>query len=519
MDEAKRQVLWADDEIDLLKPHIRYLEGKGYEVTAVTNGEDALSHFKEQTFDVVLLDEMMPGLGGLATLKEINALDSGVPVVLITKSEEETLMDEAIGRQMGDYLVKPVHPSQVFLTIKRLTERARLREGLFTRDYVAEFNRLQQKRMEPMDRDEWVDLYRKVSELELELYEIEDSGLRQAHFELKREMNRDFSRFLEKQYPEWVANPDDRPFMSQDVVRRHVIPRLKPGHTVYLIVMDCMRYDQWLSIQSQLTPHFRCEVDPYYSVLPSATPYARNAIFSGLLPKEMADKYPDWWQERPSDDRSKNRFEKEFLEAQLAREGRDEIKVKYQRVFHPDEESAVRRQIDTYSGLPLVSFVFNFLDLLTHGRSESRVLKELAPDEAGFRSLLESWFSHSALLDVLKSIAKQDATVILTTDHGAVQARRSTLVHGNRETSTNLRHKHGVNLRCEEKDSLLIKQPEAWGLPNDFLNKNYVLAREDFYFVYPTNFHEYERLYRNSFQHGGTAMEEVILPCVILTPR
>ncbi|NNF06973.1 MAG: PglZ domain-containing protein [Candidatus Eisenbacteria bacterium] len=519
MSEAKKQVLWADDEIDLLRPHILYLEGRGYEVTAVPNGEDALSLFKEKNFDVVLLDEMMPGLGGIETLRAIKEIDAACPVVLITKSEEESLMEEAIGKRIQDYLVKPVHPSQVLLTVKRLTEGTRIQEGQFTRDYVSEFNRLQQKRMDPLDEKEWRELYQKVSDLELELYNIEDSGLRQAHFDMKREMNRDFSRFLEKEYPKWIANPETRPTLSTDIVPRFVLPNLKEGHTVYLIVMDCMRYDQWLSIQEYLDPLFRSEVHLYYSVMPSATPYSRNAIFSGLTPKEMAEQYPKWWGENTNEERGRNRHETEFLEAQLARHGHKDMNFKYQKVYHPDEEAAVKRQITTYEGIPLVTFVFNFLDLLTHGRSESRVLRELAPDEAGFRSLLNSWFSHSVLREIMKSMAEQNATVILTTDHGAVQARRSSLVYGNRETSTNLRHKHGVNLRGEDKDAILIRDPETWGLPNDFLNKNYILAREDFYFVYPTNFHEYERLYRNSFQHGGAAMEEVILPCVVLNPR
>ncbi len=520
MTDAKRRVLWADDEIDLLKPHIRFLEGKGYEVVPVTNGEDALEKIRTGDFDVVLLDEMMPGMGGLATLEAIQGIDAALPVILVTKSEEETLMEEAIGRKIKDYLVKPVHPSQVLLTIKRLTEGTRIQEGRFTRDYVGEFNRLQQRRLDPLDQDEWLEIYRKVSELELELFSIEDVGLRQAHLDMKREMNRDFSRFLESRYPQWVERPMERPPLSTDIFPRWVFPHLSDGHTVYLIVIDCMRFDQWLAIQPHVDSMFRVEQNLYYSVLPSASPYSRNAIFSGLLPAEMAKRHPGLWQERPREGKGgPNRAEEEFLREQLKRHGKGGLNFKYQRVMSEQEEQALRRQISTYAGLPLVVFVFNFLDQLTHGRSESRVLRELAPDEAAFRSLLESWFSHSSLADVLKSIADQNATVVITSDHGAVLSRRSTLIYGNRETSTNLRHKHGVNLRGEDKEAIYIKKPELWGLPDDFLNKNYALAREDYYFVYPTNFHEYERLYRNSFQHGGAAMEEVILPCVTLKPR
>jgi CheY-like chemotaxis protein len=518
MSEHKRRVLWADDEIELLKSHIRFLEGKGYEVVAVPNGEDALARVREDSFDVVLLDEMMPGMGGVATLAAIKEIDPALPVVLVTKSEEESLMEEAIGRRIDEYLVKPVTPTQVLSTLKRLTEGKALRAGLFTRDYVAEFNRLQSRRLESLDQAAWLDLYRKLTELEMALFSIDDIGLRQAHLDMKREMNRDFGRFLETEYPRWVADPADRPFLSSDVLPRKVFPRLAAGHTVYFIIIDCMRYDQWLAIQPHLAPHFRTEVELYYSVLPSASSYSRNAMFSGLLPREMAARHPDWWLER-NQGGGKNRFEEDFLTAQLERTGHGSIKTKYVKVFDEEDEQALRREISTYNGLSLVSFVFSFLDQITHGRAESRVLRELAPDEAAFRSILESWFQHSVLNEVFKNIARQNATIVLTTDHGAIQARHSTLVHGNRDTSTNLRYKHGVNLRAEEKDAILIKKPEVWGLPDDFLNKNYLLAREDKYFVYPTNFHEYERLYMNSFQHGGVSMEEVILPCVTLTPR
>jgi hypothetical protein len=442
-----------------------------------------------------------------------------MPVVLITKSEEETLMEEAIGGRIDEYLVKPVNPTQVLSTLKRLTEGESLKKGRFTRDYVSEFNRLQSRRMQPIDRDEWLDLYARVTALELELFNIEDVGLRQAHLDMKREMNRDFSRFLEGDYPGWVAGAPARPALSLDVLPRWVFPHLREGHTVYLIVIDSMRYDQWLAIQPHLAPHFRMEVDRYYSILPSATSYARNAMFSGLFPAEMAERHPQWWNERGQAGKGKNRFEEEFLRAHLEREGKGDLGLKFLKVFDETDEQALRREIPTYRGIPLIVFVFNFLDQLTHSRSESRVLRELAPDESAFRSLLESWFNHSVLLEVLKSIAGQDATVILTSDHGAIQTSHSTLVHGDRDTSTNLRHKHGVNLRAQAKDAVLIKKPAEWGLPDEVLGKNYLLARDDFYFVYPTNFHEYERLYKHSFQHGGVSMEEVILPCVTLRPR
>jgi CheY-like chemotaxis protein len=514
----KHRILWADDEIDLLKPHMRFLEGKGYEVVGVLNGEDALARVKSEPFDAVLLDETMPGMGGIATLRAIKDLDPSMPVVLITKNEEEPLLEEAIGRRIDDYLVKPVNPTQVFSTLKRLTERTRIEHGAFTRDYVSEFNRLQGMRMGPLSQEEWPDLYRRVTDLELTLSHIEDEGLRQAHADMKRELNRDFGRFIEKQYPEWVRDPKSRPMLSTDLVPRHVVPHLDPGHTVYLIVIDCMRLDQWLVIQHHLAPHFRIELDLYYSVLPSASSYSRNALFSGLLPADMASRHPDWWLERAQGG-GKNRFEAEFLSAQLERLGNNNLRTKYLKIHDEEGEQDLRRDINTYAGIPLVAMVFGFLDQITHGRAESSVLRELAPTESAFRAILDSWFQHSALFEVLKKVAVQNATVILTSDHGAIQARHSTLVHGNRDTSTNLRYKHGANLRADDKDAIRIMDPKRWGLPDDFLNKNYLLAREDRYFVYPTHFHEYERLYLGSFQHGGVSMEEVILPCAILRPR
>ena len=514
----KHRILWADDEIDLLKPHVRFLEGKGYEVIAVLNGEDALSKVKTESFDAVLLDEMMPGMGGIATLRAIKDFDPTIPVVLITKSEEELLMEEAIGRRIDDYLVKPVNPTQVFSTLKRLTEKTKIQRGAFTRDYVTEFNHLQSMRMGPLNQDEWPDLYHRVTELELALSQIEDDGLRQAHADMKRELNRDFGRFVEKRYPGWIGDATSRPLLSTDILPRHVLPHLDSGHPVYLIIIDCMRLDQWLAIQHHVAAHFRIDLDLYYSILPSASSYSRNALFSGLLPSEMAKRHPDWWLERAQGG-GKNRYESEFLGAQLARAGKKDLRFKYLRIHDEEGEQDLRREINTYSGIPLVAMVFGFLDQITHGRAESSVLRELAPNESAFRAILESWFQHSALFEVLKKMASQNATVILTSDHGAIQARHSTLVHGNRDTSTNLRYKHGANLRAEEKDAIRITKPTEWGLPDDFLNKNYLLAREDRYFVYPTNFHEYERLYLDSFQHGGVSMEEVILPCATLRPR
>ncbi|MGD8394819.1 MAG: response regulator [Candidatus Eiseniibacteriota bacterium] len=515
---TRRTILWADDEIDLLRPHVLFLEERGLEVTAVANGEDALSACNERRFDIVLLDEMMPGMGGLETLKAIQEIDPAVPVVLITKSEEEWLMDEAIGKRISDYLIKPVNPSQIFLAIKRLLEGRRLQEGQLTREFVDEFARLSTAPTDSLDAEGWIDLYARMTGWELELARVRDLGLDQSYEDLRRQVNAAFGRFVEAVYRDWMASAE-RPCLSPDVVPRFVQPHLSNGKRVYLVVIDCVRLDQWLAIMPMLEPYFEIERQYYISILPTATPYARNAIFSGLFPQDIMEQHPDWWLERRPGEGSKNRHEAEFLVAQLERLGNRPLKTKYAKIFTADEGQALMRQVDSFQSLDVVSMVFNFVDIFAHGRSDSEILRELAPDEAALRSVMQSWFAHSTLLEAMKAISRQDdAVVVMTTDHGAVMGRRASLVYGDRSTSTNLRYKYGNNLKCDAKQAVHVKDPAEFRLPADGLNKNYILAKEDYYFVYPTNYHEYERQYRGSFLHGGISLEEMILPCYTLSP-
>ena len=519
MPESQKQILWADDEIELLRPHILFLEGKGYRVSPVANGEDAISLMKRQRFDMVLLDEMMPGRGGLETLAEIKTIDPSVPVILITKSEEETLMDEAIGKRITDYLIKPVNPSQIFLACKRVFESEGLQRGQVTRDYVQEFQRIAALRSEPLGWKDWAELYLRLSHWDLELQQVGDTGLEQTHADQLQEINIEFGRFIESNYSNWVHGRSERPVLSTDVVGQFVAPLLRAKKRVYFFIIDCMRLDQWLSLEPLLEPYYQIERQLYCSILPTATPYSRNSIFAGLFPADIASRYPQYWQEGVHAEGSRNRFERPLLEQHLRDLRVPELSMKYVKVYTAEDSNQVRREIAGYQGLNLTAFVFNFLDILAHGRSESDIIQELAPDEAAFRSVLVSWFQHSPLFEVLKSIARQDAVAVVTTDHGAVLARRSALVYGDRETSTNLRYKYGRNIGCDEKQAVMVKNPLTFRLPADGVNKNYILARENFYFVYPTNFHEYERQYRGSFQHGGISMEEMILPCSVLTPR
>jgi CheY-like chemotaxis protein len=519
MSIVPRKILWADDEIDLLKPHILLLEQKGFRVTPVSNGNDAVACAAREKFDAVLLDESMPGMGGLETLEAIKEQDPGVPVVLVTKNEAESLMDEAIGRRIDDYLLKPVLPNQIFLALKRILESDRLHESRLARDYVAELARMRDEPSSALDWRGWIDLYARSAQWDVELDQAGDIGLRQAHSDLRRERNVEFSSFVEASYEGWVHGGDAPP-LSSDVVGRWVAPHLREGRRVFLVVIDCMRLDQWLTIEPLLRPLFDVAVEYQLSILPSATPYSRNAIFSGLLPDEIGTRHPDLWQEASSDERSKNRYERQLLDLQLKRlDIQLPSGLKYQKIYSADEAALVRRNIVTYQNIPLVALVFNFLDMLTHGRSESDLLRELAPDESAFRSVMKSWFQHSALFEALRWMSKQDAVVVVTTDHGAILSRRSALVYGNRETSTNLRFKFGTNLGCDPKQAVHLKDPSRFRLPAESMHKQYILAKEDFYFIYPTKFHEYEAKYRGSFQHGGISLEEMILPVATLTPR
>jgi len=524
MGAQDRKILWADDEIDLLKPHILLLESKGYRVTSVSNGTDAVACAAREKFDVVLLDESMPGLGGLATLEAIKERDPSIPIVLVTKNEAESLMDEAIGKRIDDYLIKPVRPTQIFLALKRLLESDRLQEGQRARGYVAELARLREQSAGGLDWRGWIDLYARSAQWDVELDKVEDDGLKQAHQDQRRELNVEFGHYVEGNYASWVAGDTTpaagAPTLSVGVLERWVAPLLREKRRVYFILVDCMRLDQWLTVEPLLREFFDIAVDYHVSILPTATPYSRNAIFAGLFPDEIQRRHPEFWHEGAGDERSKNRYERQLLDLHLKRLAVElSSPPKYIKIYNAEEANNVRRNVVTFQNIPLVALVFNFLDMLTHGRSESDLLRELAPDESAFRSVMRSWFLHSSLFDALKWMSKQDCTVILTTDHGAILSRRSALVYGNRETSTNLRFKFGTNLACDPKFAVQVKDPNRFRLPADAMSKNYIVAKEDFYFVYPTKFHEYENKYRGSFQHGGISLEEMILPTATLTPR
>lgn len=518
METNKRRILWADDEIELLRPHHLFLRERGYEVIPVSNGRDAVALIEQETFDIVLLDEMMPGLDGLSTLEEIKARNPNIPVVMITKNEEEHLMDEAIGRRIDDYLTKPVNPSQIFMACKKILDARQIRQSQAGQSYVSKAGQIRERLSGDVTWRTWIDVHRDLCECELEIGRLGDPGLQQMVQDQRRECNLEFARFVERSYPGWVADEQDSPPLSVDVVPEYVVPLLQKGRQVFFIVVDCLRLDHWLVMEQVLAEYFTVRRSYHYSILPTATPYARNAIFSGLFPAEIARKYGDIWQGAADEDISLNRFEHRFMEDQL-KEMDQKVSSVYVKVLDANEGQNFSRRVATLASTPLVCVVYNFLDILVHGRSQSELLKEIAPDEGAFRSLVQSWFLHSALLETLQQLARTQATVVLTTDHGAVRSSRASVVHGDRQTSANLRYKVGRNLRCEARDALLVRDPEAFGLPRSGLGANFIFAREDFYFVYPTNYNEYQRQYRDSFQHGGISLEEMVLPVAVMEPR
>ena len=514
------QILWADDEIDLLKPHILFLETKGYHVVSVTNGADAVDRVRHNNFDVVLLDEQMPGMGGLEALSEIKEISPELPVVLVTKSEEENLMEEALGGKISDYLTKPVNPSQILLTCKRILERNRLQSEKASQDYLQAFREISMSLMNPLSHQEWIDLYLKLVHYDLSL--DGDEGVRQVLDDQYKEANREFGKFIQAHYKEWIARVDEpagdaRPMLSHEVIETAVVPELGKNPVLFFVI-DCMRYDQWVEFEKLMYPLFAIDKSYHYSIVPTATPYSRNAIFSGLLPRDLERLYPSLWSEGEEDEHSRNRNEEAFLSDLLKRLNVD-ARMRYEKIVTTQRGREFAQNIMDFTRVNLSAVVVNFVDILAHSRSDSAVLKEIAPDEKAYRALTRTWFEHSWLFQAFQTLAEKKCTIIITSDHGAVRSLHPTKVIGDRETSTALRYKYGRNLKCDERHAIFVKSPVDYGLPGRGINTNYIIAKEDYYFVYPTNYNHYVNMYRDTMQHGGVTMEEVLLPIVKLTPR
>ncbi len=520
--ENRKKILWVDDEIELLRSHVIFLQEKGFDVSTTTNGDDAIDLVKREDFDLVFLDEMMPGKDGLQTLSELKDIRPFLPIVMVTKNEEESLMEEAIGGKIADYLTKPVNPSQILLTCKKIIEGKKIKSEQLSKDYIGEFNLIGQQLASGLDENGWTDFYIKLTNWEMDLDEHPESGLQMMLTSQKKESNAEFTKFVAKNYKNWIASKENRPTLSVDILDKFILPKIKENETVVFIVVDCMRLDQWLEMEKIISEKFLIQKDYYYSILPTATPYARNAIFSGLFPSDIEEKYPQYWtNENDENESSLNKFEKELLEKYFERK-RVQLKteLKYYKILNADMGKQVLQLSHSFDKNNLTAIVINFVDMLAHHRSDSALLKEIAPDEAAYRSLTNSWFKHSSFLGMLQNLSeKKNLKIIITTDHGSIRCHRGTKIMAEKDASKNLRYKFGRNLKSEEKQSLFVRSPKEFKLPQNSVTSNFVIAFEDYFFVYPNDYHKYLAQYRDSFQHGGISIEEMILPVITLQAK
>jgi CheY-like chemotaxis protein len=520
--EISRKILWVDDEIELLKSQIIFLEQKGYLVETATNGEDAVEIIRAATPDLVLLDEQMPGKRGIETVEDIRKIEPGLPIVMVTKSEEEDLMDQAIGRSVEDYIVKPVNPNQVLIVCKRLLEGSKIRHQRTAQDFVSRFRELEDKRSDMFTWQEWAETYGEMIDWESRLDETGEEGLAGLLQGLKRQWRSDYSNYVLNDYQNWLEKPrGERPLLSVDVVEQFVSPLVEDYESVLFIVVDCMRMDQWHQLAPLVEEFYDISQSTYFSILPTATPYARNAIFSGLFPGEIVEQYPQYWQVGSDDEGSLNQYEKELLAAQFARQGINlKGPLRYEKVFTKEEGQRLVKKIPSLLQRGVTALVVNFIDILTHGRSESEILLEIAPNEQAYRDLVLSWFRHSSLLGVLQEAARQGVPVVLTSDHGSVHCTRPVTVFAKRDASTNLRYKFGDNISSEHgQNTFLVRNARKARLPYLGMNVHYIFAVEDTYFVYPTKLREYQSRYYGSFLHGGVSPEEMILPVATMIPK
>ena len=517
-------LLWVDDEIEQLKAHIMFLEKKGYEVVTVSNGTDAIDQCKERSFDLVLLDEQMPGLSGLETLQKMKELQPLLPVVMVTKSEEENIMEQAIGQKIADYLIKPVNPNQILLALKKNIHRREIETEVTQNQYQQSFQQIAMQIMDCRTWRDWADVYKRLVHWELEL-SATDSSMTEMLRMQKEDANNGFAKFVRKNYLDWVDDLEahrmdadsGRPMLSPEIFKRKVFPLLSEGRKVCLVVLDNFRYDQWRVLAHELSEQFDIDEDLYYSILPTATQYARNAIFSGLMPNKIAQMFPDLWVDEDEEE-GKNLNEAPLIQTQLERYRRKNT-FSYHKVNNSTDADRLMSQFGSLAHNDLNVVVFNFIDMLSHARTESKMVRELANNESAYRSITLSWFRHSVISDFFKQMAQTDTTIIVTTDHGSIRCTQPVKIVGDRNTNTNLRYKLGKNLSYDDKSLFVIKEPQKAQLPAPNLSTSYVFATGDSFFAYPNNYNYYVSYYRDTFQHGGISMEEMIVPLITLTGK
>ena len=516
------QLLWVDDEVELLKAHIIFLEKKGYEVTCASNGTDAIDLCSERSFDLVLLDEQMPGLSGLETLHRIKQIAPATPVVMVTKSEEENIMEQAIGQKIADYLIKPVNPNQILLTLKKNIHRREIETEVTQSRYQQQFQQIALQIMDCRTWKDWTAVYKQLVHWELQLSST-DSQMTEMLAMQKEEANLGFAKYIKKNYLDWVASltptakETDRPILSPEIFKKKVFPLLNEGKKVFLVVMDNFRYDQWRMLAQEIGDQFTIDEDLYCSILPTATQYARNAIFSGLMPNKIAAMFPDLWVDEDEEE-GKNLNEAPLIRTQIERYRRHDT-FSYTKINTSNEAEKLIQQLKTLQKNDLNVVVFNFIDMLSHARTESRMVRELANNESAYRSITLSWFRHSVIADFFRQLAQTDYHIIVTTDHGSIRCTQPVKIVGDRNTNTNLRYKLGKNLSYDSKDLFVIKDPAQAELPSPNLSTSYVFATGDSFFAYPNNYNYYVSYYKDTFQHGGISMEEMLIPLITMTGK
>jgi DNA-binding response OmpR family regulator len=506
------QLLWVDDEMELLKAHILFLEKKGYEITTASNGTDAIDLCRERSFDLVLLDEQMPGLSGLETLQKIKEMWPATPVVMVTKSEEENIMNQAIGQKIADYLIKPVNPNQILLTLKKNIHRKELETEVTQSQYQQQFQQIAMQIMDCRTWQDWIEVYKRLVHWELELSSTDSQMTEMLHMQ-KEEANLGFAKFVKKNYLDWVGGKDV-PLMSPAIFKTKVFPLLDKGEKVFLVVLDNFRYDQWRMLAHEISDLYDIDEDLYYSILPTATQYARNAIFSGLMPNKIAEMFPDLWVDEDEEE-GKNLNEEPLIQTQLDRYRRHNT-FSYHKVNNSAEADKLLGQLKALQKNDLNVVVFNFIDMLSHARTESKMVRELANNESAYRSITLSWFRHSVIADFFRQLAQTDYQVLVTTDHGSIRCTKPVKIVGDRNTNTNLRYKLGKSLGYDSKDLFVIKDPRQAQLPQPNLSTSYVFATGDAFFAYPNNYNYYVSYYRDTFQHGGISMEEMLIPLITM---